>query len=90
MGQLLRGTRESFAGLWGATGTGQSTSSRPDAVVPRIDWGDDEEQAPLRTPVPLATTQAKPSWLSRFLFHTGREVAKSHDHGIEVVLSKKR
>ncbi|MDH5642400.1 MAG: hypothetical protein OEY28_14010, partial [Nitrospira sp.] len=90
VGQLLRGARESFAGLWGATGTGQGPSVRPDVAVPRIDWGDDEESRPLHPPAPLATTPAKPSWLSRFLFHTGRDVAKPHDHGIEVVLPGKK
>lgn len=90
MGQLLRGARESFAGLWDATGRGRGPSSRPDAVLPQIEWGDDEEGDDLATPFTLATAKAKPSWLSRFLSHTGREAVKPHDHGIEVVLPAKR
>ncbi|MDH5668189.1 MAG: putative Ig domain-containing protein [Nitrospira sp.] len=86
IGQLLRGEQESFAGVWGAIETGQGPSSRPEAVLPRIEWGDDEERVDLTESITLKTTTVKPSWLSRFLFYTGREAVKPQDHGIEVVL----
>jgi len=86
VGKLLFGTGESFMGLWGAIGSSQGQSSRPDTVVPRIEWGDDEERVDLTESITITTTSTKPSWLSRFLFHTGREAVKSHDDGIEVVL----
>jgi hypothetical protein len=88
--RLLSGSRSAFAGLWGATGAGQGTSSRPDAAVPVIDWREDEERGDSDEQTRLKTVSSKFSWLPRFLLHTGREAVKSHDHGIEVVLPGKK
>jgi len=89
VGQLLRGSRSTFSGLWGVSGTGQGSSSRPDASVPRIEWGDDEEEGILHAPMMLKAASSKTSWLSRFLSYTGR-AADHHEHGIEVVLPGKK
>ena len=83
----------SFTGAWGSIGAGSAatTKSLTESVCsPVIDWTEGESCGEQKRTAAIGMSSPKASWLQRFLFHTGREEAKPHDHGIEIVLAKKK
>ena len=84
---LLDRSITTFTGVWGNTGTGKGSAT---PTTPVIDWTEVDEHDSWSKKGALGASALKASWLQRFLFHTGREEAKPHDHGIEVVLPGKK
>jgi hypothetical protein len=91
--ELLGRSLNTFAGMWGSTGTGSVAPTKALAqpgLSPVIDWTEDNSQGEQKKNTAIGLSTQKNSWLQRFLLHTGREEAKHHDHGIEIMLAKKQ
>ena len=91
--EFLGRSLKTFMGAWGSTGTGSvaTTKSLTQPVLsPVIDWTEDDSHGEQKKSPMIGMSTQKASWLGKFLIHTGREEAKHHDHGIEVVLAKKK
>ena len=76
-----------FAGVWVRNGIehGSATPTKP-----VIDWTEVEASHEQKKKAVFGASAQKTSWLQRFLLHMGREGARPHDHGIEVVLPGKK
>ena len=84
---LLGRSLQTFAGVWGNNGNGNGSAT---PTKPMIDWTEIDEHDSRQKKAVLGASPQKASWLQRFLLHMGREEARPHDHGIEVVLPGKK
>jgi hypothetical protein len=81
------------AGLWGNNGVGgiaTTNSLSPPVMRPVIDWTEGDLYGEQKTTGAIGMSSEKASWLQRFLLHAGRADTTPHDHGIEIVLAKKK
>jgi hypothetical protein len=89
--ELLGRSVNTFAGMWGSTGSVAPTKALAQpGLSPVIDWTEDNSQGEQKKSTAIGLSTQKNSWLQRFLLHTGREEAKHQDHGIEIMLAKKQ
>jgi hypothetical protein len=76
---------QAVAGFWGRNGNDHGS-----APPPVIDWTTGDSDREQKKQSLVGASPQKASWLQRFLFQLGRDEAKPHDHGIEVVLPGKK
>lgn len=90
---LLGHSRNTFMGVWGNSGNGNVATTKSlsqPMISPVIDWTEDDSQGKQKKSQGIGLSTQKASWLGRFLIDMGREEANHHDHGIEIVLAKKK
>ena len=93
MQELLGYSRNTFMGVWGNSGNGSAATAKSltqPMLSPMIDWTEDDSQGKQKKSQGIGLSTQKASWLGRFLIDTGCEEATHHDHGIEIVLAKKK